>query len=148
MRDEGTEGRAHVLRAPIAVEDQAAWWATALKRSVEDGAGLARSATSTERPREHATRVMIQHDREIAPAVRQAEIGDVADPDLVVPGHRRGPHPIRMLGEPRANPRLGAIAAHGFRAKAGRPHEAGDTTTTDRPPGTPQLAIEPRTAVA
>jgi hypothetical protein len=54
-RDEGAEGRAHVLRAPIAVEDQAAWWATALKRRVEDGAGLARGATSTERPREHAS---------------------------------------------------------------------------------------------
>jgi len=114
--DERTEGRAHVLRAAIAVEDQAARWPATRERTREHATGLARRAVPTEGPRQHAAGMMIEHDAEIAPAVSEAEIRDVADPPLVVPRDGRAPHPIRMLREPRANPRLGAIAAHGLRA--------------------------------
>jgi hypothetical protein len=91
---------------------------------------------------------MIQDDGEIAPAFRQAELGDVAHPDLVGLGHRRRPHPIRMLGEARATPRLGARAAHGLRPQPSRSHETSDAATTHRPSVAPQIAIDPRTAVA
>ena len=146
--DEGTEGGAHVLRSAIAVEDQPARRSATRERLREDPAGFPRRATTTERPREHTARVMIQHNREIAPAIGEGEIGDVADPHLIGPRDVGLPHAIRVLGEARATPGLGAIAAHGFRAEAGRPHETSDATAAYVPSGTPQLAINPRTAVA
>ena len=56
----------------IAVKDQAAGRAPSLQRSVEDGAASrAPVRRRRERPREHAPRILIHHDGEIAPAARR-----------------------------------------------------------------------------
>jgi len=115
-RNEGAKDRAHVLGAAIAVEDQPPPWAPAAERSAQHATRFARGAAPTEGPREHATGVMIEDDGEIAPAAGEAEIRDVAHPELVVARDVRRPHPIRMLRKARPNAGFGAIAAHRFRA--------------------------------
>ena len=115
-RDEDAEGRAHVLGAAIAVEDQPALWAPASERSAKHATGFSRGAAPTEGPREHTTGMMIEDDGEIAPATSEAEIRDVAHPELIVARDVRRPHPIRMLRKARPNAGFGAIAAHRFRA--------------------------------
>ena len=147
-RDERTEGDAHVLRPAIAVKDQAARRATALERPREHQARFPRRSAATEGPREHAARVMIQYDREIAPAVDEAEICDVAEPDLVASRDVCRPYAIRMLREARANAGLRAIAAHRLRAESGAAHEPSHAVSTHRPAGANQLPIDPRTAIA
>jgi len=115
-RNEGAKGRAHVLGAAIAVEDQPAPWAPAAERSAQHATRVSRGAAPTEGPREHTTGMMIEDDGEIAPAAGEAEIRDVAHPELVVARDVRRPHPIRMLRKARPNAGFGAIAAHRFRA--------------------------------
>lgn len=91
---------------------------------------------------------MIEHHGEIAPAVREAEIGDVADPEAIHAIDVRLPHPIGMLRKARADARFGAVAAYGFRAETRLAHQPRDAASTDRPAGTSQLPIDPRTAIA
>lgn len=146
-RDEGAEGRAHVLGAAIAVEDQPASWAPAAERSAEHATRFSRSAAPTEGPREHAAGMMIEDDGEIAPTAGEAEIRDVADPKLIAARDVRRPDPIRMLRKACPNSSFRAIATHRFRACAGRAHQAGDATATARPPSLDQLFIQARTAV-
>src|SRR5215510_2816072 len=147
-RDKGTEGSAHVFGPAIAVEDEAPRRPPAMERTGEDATGFARGAAATERPGEHASRVMIQHHGEIAPPVGEAQIRDVADPHPIDARDPRLPHAIGMLREARANARFGAVAAYRLRAESCGAHEACDAATTTAPARVHQLAIQPRAAVA
>lgn len=147
LRDERGEGGAQVLGAAVAVKDQWARGASVAQGAGEDGTRHARRAVARERPGDDAPRVRIHDDGEIAPLAADAEIRDIADPHLIRPGDLGLPEAIGVLRKARPNPRLGAIAADGFRASARGAHQAGDAAPTHGPAGVHQLAMEARTAV-
>lgn len=90
---------------------------------------------------------MVEYNREIPPAIGEAQVRDVADPELILPSHVFAPDPIRMLTEARANAGFGPIAPDGFRSQPRRAHQASHTPTAARHAGRHQLIVDPRTAV-
>lgn len=130
------------------MKDQSARRLTTLEGAREDTTRVACGAAATERPREDASRVMVQHHGEIAPPVGEAEIRDVTDPHPIDARHPRRPDAIGMLRKTCANARFGAIAAHRLRSEPGGAHEARDAATTTVPPCVHQLAVHPRAAIA
>lgn len=103
---------------------------------------------ATERPGENAARVVIEHHGEIAPAIGEPEVGDVAHPDAIDPGDARLPDTIGMLGKARANAGLRAIAADGFGAESRFTEEARHAAAATAPARRDELLVETRTAIA
>lgn len=124
-RHVGTEGFPHVLRAAIAVKDDAGRRARP-RRAGEHGTGDSGRAAPREGLREHAARVVVHHDGEIAPALHHAEVSEIANPHLVGARDGRGPEPVGVVCVTAGEPRFGAVALHGLRAEPARAHEPRD----------------------
>ena len=146
-RHHRAEGGTHVFRSPIAVEDRPACGATR-GRECKDSAGHCCGATAGQTPRENAPRVLIQYDREVAPAASHLEEGDVADPHLVRSRHVGRPQSIGMPRVQLMNVRLRAIALDGFRAQAGKAHELGDPAPAHAPAGAHERLMDAWAAIA
>ena len=136
-----------ILAATIAVEDEPGPRAPAADGRIEHRPGEVGIACPPQRPREDATRVLIEHDRQKAPPPHDRDVRDIPDPDLIGPRGDAGPQPVGMLAVEAMQPGIGAVDLHDPRAQPRRAHEACDPASADGAPLRAQRALDAGTAV-
>ena len=115
--DARREGRPHVLRAAVAVEDDARGCGALARCRAQDRTGYRRRPLPRERPGENAPRVLVHDDREVArsPAARMR--------GLERAGHGLDLHPGSWL----RRTAMSLNASLYFRTARGRARRIGDT---------------------
>lgn len=106
-------------------------WAPATQRRVYQGAGQHGISRRGEPPGQHAPRVLVQYHREVPPPTGDAEICEVAHPDLVDAARLRPSYTIRMLAEPSMGAGRAPIDPHHACAHPALAHEPFHPSTTD-----------------
>src|SRR6266702_871422 len=86
-----------ILAAAVTVEDEAGARAPAADGRIEHHPGEAGVARPAERPGEHPTGALVQHDGQKAPSPDDGQVRDVPDPDLIGAPGDPGPESIGML---------------------------------------------------
>lgn len=117
--EERLVGRAGVLEPAIGVMHEPGTRTTAAQCDMQRRAGELRRERVVHRPADYASRIQVDHDREIHPAFRRIEIGDVSDPRAIRRRHRKPS--LQVIGAVANRWVLSVVTRKRRRRRASRP---------------------------